>query len=73
MELKLIDTNGDENKTEERHKAFLKDVPDCFMIFFAIDDEVSFENVGAWLAECQNLDHTIPAILVGSKADLREH
>ena len=43
------------------------------MVFFSIDDPVSFERVEYWLRECESYDQTIPRMLVGSKGDLREH
>ena len=43
------------------------------MIFFAINNQVSFERVEHWLTVCEGYDHTIPRMLVGSKGDLREH
>ena len=53
IKLKLIDTNGDDLKIKERQRAFQNDAPDGFMIFFAIDDPVSFERVEYWLRECE--------------------
>ena len=54
MKLKLIDTNGDDLKIKERYRAFQNDAPDGFMIFFAINDPVSFERVEYWLSECES-------------------
>ena len=66
--LKLVDTGGE---FLERCKAFQNDKPDGFMVFFAIDNIVSFENVKDLAIECMNVDQNIPRMLVCAKADLR--
>ena len=54
-----------------RMDLFEKIRPDGFMIFFAIDDRVSFDRVVAWQAEIQTVNDETPILLVASKSDLR--
>ena len=71
FELVIVDTGGDPFASQMRMNLFEKIQPDGFMIFFAIDDRVSFDNVSAWQAEIQTVNDEAPILLVASKSDLR--
>ncbi|CAL5984439.1 Rac/Rho-like_protein [Hexamita inflata] len=44
---------------------------DVFIIFYAINNRTSFENLNKWINEAKQYNSSIPFIIVGTKEDLR--
>ena len=55
-----------------RMNVFEQYKPDGYMIFFAIDDRNSFNNIKSWQGEIQAIDEEAPILLVANKSDLRQ-
>ena len=69
----MADSGGDPEACKLRTNAFKENKPHGFMILFSIDNRASFENVDNWVREVQNINETVPIILVACKRDLREN
>ncbi|CAL6006858.1 Rac/Rho-like_protein [Hexamita inflata] len=44
---------------------------DVFIIFYAINNRISFQNLNKWINEAKQYNTSIPFIIVGTKEDLR--
>ncbi|XP_044259792.1 ras-like GTP-binding protein RHO [Tribolium madens] len=70
FQLKFIDTAGQEEFAMIRNLSY-KDA-NLFLLCFAVDDPVSFENMeSVWVPDLQNCKD-VPVVLVGTKSDLRK-
>eukprot|EP00005_Dracoamoeba_jomungandri_P002746 CAMPEP_0174260266 /NCGR_PEP_ID=MMETSP0439-20130205/9428_1 /TAXON_ID=0 /ORGANISM="Stereomyxa ramosa, Strain Chinc5" /LENGTH=324 /DNA_ID=CAMNT_0015344475 /DNA_START=267 /DNA_END=1239 /DNA_ORIENTATION=- len=72
VNLGLWDTAGQDDFEAMRPMSYMN--ADIFLIFFAIDNPVSFQNVKhKWYPEITKDDRDVPRILVGTKSDCRTH
>jgi len=71
VNLGLWDTAGQDDFEAMRPMSY--DGADIFLIFFAVDNPVSFQNVKhKWFPEISKPNKDVPRILVGTKMDIRE-
>lgn len=70
VEIELHDTSGDEHLGVNR-KVQYQDA-DCFMICVACNMMDSFENIGKWKAEIQEVEQQKPIMLILTKSDLKD-
>jgi len=71
VNLGLWDTAGQDDFEAMRPMSY--DSADIFLIFFALDNPVSFQNVKhKWIPEITKVNKEVPRILVGTKSDCRD-
>jgi len=71
VNLGLWDTAGQDDFEAMRPMSY--EGADIFLIFFAVDNPVSFQNVKhKWFPEITKIHKEVPRILVGTKMDIRE-
>ena len=70
-QLIVVDSGGDPLASAMRMNLCESIRPDGYMIFFAIDDRTSFNNIELWQGEIQTINEDAPILLVANKSDLR--
>ena len=68
VHVEIHDTSGDEHLGVNRKVQYTS--ADCFMICVATNNRDSFDNIGKWVAEINEVEQEKPIMLVLTKKDL---